>query len=252
MRIAACGHIPIIEPARPSRGSLNRRLQDALPLILNLAATLGLALLPTTAAADALRVDSKRGEVRVAATIHPDRFQGALTRHFGMPGYHLLAWEKGGAAGNALLTTPVGDRALHAALIAAGASPGNALGMDTWEARRDSHSRAPEKVIEGTPIWIGLHWAGRADPVPLAELLEDPGGKGFEFRFGGHLANIPIWKSGCGICLYSCPGAKIGNAAYTVRDYVDETTRFRIRAGRLPPKGASVDLVCRLQAPPEP
>ena len=252
MIIAAFRHTLSLEPARPGRDSLSRRLQDALPLVLHLAATLGLALLPTAVAADALRVDPKRGEIRVAATVHPDRFQGALTRHIGMPGYHLLVWEKGGAAGNALLTTPVGDRALYAALIAAGASPGNALGMDTWEARRDTHSHAPDKGIEGTPVWIGLRWAGREDPVPLAQLLEDPGGKGFDFRFGGHLANIPIWKSGCGICLYSCPGAKIGNAAYTVRDYVDETTRFRIRADRLPPEGAPVDLVLRLQALPEP
>jgi hypothetical protein len=219
---------------------------------ITLALALALLLAGPAGAADSLWVDLEHGEVRLAAVVHPDRFQGIITRTVGMPGYHLLVWEKGRAALNALLTTPVDDRTLHAALIEAGAAPGNALGMDTWEARQDSHSRAPDKRIEGTPIWIGLLWGEHKDPVPLSQLLEDPGGKGFDFRFGGHLANIPIWKSGCGICLYSCPGSKVGNAAYTIRDYVDEKTRFRIRADRFPPADTPVVLVFRLQPTPEP
>ena len=53
MIIAAFRHTLSLEAARPGRDSLSRRLQDALPLVLHLAATLGLALLPTAAATDA-------------------------------------------------------------------------------------------------------------------------------------------------------------------------------------------------------
>ena len=67
-------------------------------------------------------------------------------------------------------------------------------------------------------------------------------------RFGGHRANIPKWKSGCVVCLYSCPGSKVGNARYTVRDYARNATRFRAREGALPPDGTKVRVVFRLAA----
>jgi len=67
-------------------------------------------------------------------------------------------------------------------------------------------------------------------------------------RFGGHRANIPKWKSGCVVCLYSCPGSKVGNARYTVRDWVKETTRFRVRKDApLPADGGRVSVIFRLR-----
>jgi hypothetical protein len=38
----------------------------------------------------------------------------------------------------------------------------------------------------------------------------------------------------------------VGNARYTVRDYVRETTRFRARTDRLPPDGTPVTIVIHL------
>ena len=58
-----------------------------------------------------------------------------------------------------------------------------------------------------------------------------PGGRGLDLRLAGNRANIPKWKSGCVICLYSCPGSKIGNARYTARDWARKVTRFRARPG---------------------
>lgn len=66
-------------------------------------------------------------------------------------------------------------------------------------------------------------------------------------RFGGHWANLPEWHSGCVVCLYSCPGSKVGNATYTVRDWVEGTTRFQVRRGVLPPDGTPVTIVLRLR-----
>ncbi len=213
--------------------------------LLTLALTLGAAR--SARGADSLWVDLERREVRVAAVVHPERFQGEQARAAGMDGYHLLVWEKGRAAGHALITTPVDDRALHRALVEIGAAPGNRLGMDSWDARYDPENPAPDRRLEGSPVWIGLSWGDYREPRSLALLLADPGGRGLEFRFGGHAANIPSWQSGCGVCLYSCPGSKVGNATYTVRDYVDGVTRFRIRKERFPAEGTSVTVVFRLQ-----
>ena len=46
----------------------------------------------------------------------------------------------------------------------------------------------------------------------------------------------------------SCPGSKVGNARYTVRDWVKGTTRFRVRKDApLPEDGKKVGIVFRLK-----
>ena len=205
-----------------------------------------LFLVTDSSSTEGLRIDPVAREVGVTAVARPDRFQGVMANAMGMEGYHFLVWEEGRAAHAALFTTIVDDRTLYCALDSLGAVAGNALGMDTWEGRYDSTNPAPDRVIEGQPLWLGVSWAEQPEPLALDRLLHDPGGKGFEFRFGGHLANVPVWKSGCGVCLYSCPGSKVGNAAYTVRDFVGDTTRFRIREKAFPPAGTAVEVVFRL------
>jgi hypothetical protein len=165
----------------------------------------------------------------------------------GMPGYHLIVWHEGRASHASLFQAEVTDVQVLDALEKLGARPGNALGMETWEERKNSESKAPDKVIQGPSVEILVKVPGRRKPLTLPEILEDPGGRGFDMRFGGHRENIPKWKSGCIVCLYSCPGSKVGNARYTVRDYEKEATRFRVRPGVLPEDGSRVTIVFRLR-----
>jgi hypothetical protein len=198
------------------------------------------------------RSGESRGAIRVSG--RQIEFPAIVTRKsferellgMGMPGYHLIVWKGGRAAPAALFRAELTDVEVLDALERLGARPGNALGMETWEERKDPSSPAPDKVIAGPPVEILVKVPGRQAPLTLEQILEDPGGRGFDMRFGGHRANIPKWKSGCVVCLYSCPGSKIGNARYTVRDYVKETTRFRVRQGVLPEDGTRVSLVFRL------
>lgn len=187
-----------------------------------------------------------RGEIRFPATVSASGFA------HGMEGYHLVVWKGGRAAGSALFRAEVTDVEVLDGLESLGALPGNALGIDSWSERHDPDSPAPDRVIEGPPVEILVVVPGRDEPLRLSEILEDPGGRGFDMRFGGHRANIPAWRSGCVACLYSCPGSKVGNAAYTIRDYVDGKTEFQLRDGVLPPDGSSVTLVFRLVAPRNP
>jgi len=180
--------------------------------------------------------------IEFPATVHA----GSFNRPLGMPGYHAIVWRGGRAAGVALFRAEVTDVQVLDALEALGGKPGNALGMDSWDDRKDEKNPAPDRVIAGPPVEILVRLPGKPQPVPLAALLTDPGGRGLEMRLGGHRANIPRWHSGCIACLYSCPGSKVGNARYTVRDYVRETTRFRAKAELLPPDGTPVTVVLRL------
>lgn len=183
--------------------------------------------------------------MRVLAIARPGRFQGFIPQWFGMPGYHLLVWEEGSAARNALFTTSVTDREFLEALRSLGVAPGPGLPMNTWESRRDLRSTDPDRYVEGPPLSIFVSWDAQPEPLEMKHLLSDTGSKGLDFRLAGNETNIKTWKSGCGICLYSCPGGKIANATYTVRDYVRGTTQFRV-TNRFPPAGTPVTLIVRL------
>ena len=92
-----------------------------------------------------------------------------------------------------------------------------------------------------------MQWEGAKKAYHLSDVLEDSGGHGFDFRFGGNLAYVKNWKSGCVACLYSCPGGKVSNASYTIREFVDEVTRFRAREELLPADGTRVVLILKVK-----
>jgi hypothetical protein len=193
----------------------------------------------------ALRIAPR--EIEFPATVSRQAF-GRELFGMGMPGYHLIVWKEGKAAPAALFRAAVTDVEVLDALEGLGARGGDALGMATWDQRGDRSSQAPKQVIEGPPVEILVRVPGRSALVTLPEILTDAGRRGFDMRFGGHRANIPKWMSGCIVCLYSCPGSKVGNARYTVRDWEADKTRFRVRKDApLPADGGQVGIVLRLR-----
>jgi hypothetical protein len=184
-------------------------------------------------------------EIEFTATVNAKAFDSGWM----MPGYHALVWKGGRMAHAALLKADVTDRQVIEALEGLGARPGNNLPMAAWEERKNPKDAAPDTVIAGADVEVLLGLPSRSDLIPLSAALEDTGGRGLQMRFGGNAVNIPKWKSGCIVCLYSCPGSKVGNARYTVRDYEKGVTRFRARPGVLPPDGTPVRVVLRTNAP---
>jgi hypothetical protein len=179
-----------------------------------------------------LQSDAKAGEVRLLAELQPDAFAGGLWKS--TPRYHGVVWRKGGAAKEALLTAYADDASVYDALVSLGAVPGNNLTMAAWNDRKDPASKAPDVRVEGTPVEVLVWWKGLASPLPLSALLTDSAGRGIDMRFGGNKALIPEWHSGCIACLYSCPGGKVSNHAYTIRDYVKGTTQFSVNRSVVP------------------
>ncbi len=166
-----------------------------------------------------------------------------------MAGYHLIVWRDGGSADAALFRAAASDVEVLDALESLGAKPGNALDVGSWDQRDDPQSWKPDQVIQGPPVELLVRPRPDAEWLRLDQIVDDPARGGFDLRFGGHRANIPAWKSGCVVCLYSCPGGKIGNARYTVRDFTKKTTRFAVKDGVLPPDGAHVTIRVRLLDP---
>ena len=184
-------------------------------------------------------------EVEFTAIVHRARFERSLLG-LGMPGYHAVVWKGGSAAGAGLFEADVSDTDVLDALERL-RRPGPAIPIDAWEKRRDAKSRAPDTVIAGPAVDVLVRLPGRGSLAPLSELLVDPGGRGLDLRFGNNRANIAKWGSGCIVCLYSCPGSKVGNARYTLRDYENGVTSFRVRDGVLPADGTRVGIVLRLK-----
>ncbi len=182
---------------------------------------------------NSIRVDSAAGEVRILAKLQATHFSGGwLFKN--TPNYHAIVWAEGSAAEEAFLSAYISDTTFYRAMIALGAGPGNNLTMQTWNQRKNPDHPAPERRIEGSPVEIRVWWPGLTKSLPLDSLFRNSGEKKFDFRFGGNLELVPEWQSGCIVCLYSCPGSKIGNKAYTVRDYVQKTNRFSVNFERVP------------------
>lgn len=180
-----------------------------------------------------IRVDSAAGEVRILARLQAKRFSGGWLLN-NTSNYHAVVWKDGKAAGEAFLSAYVSDTTFYRAVTAIGAVPGNNLTIETWNQRKNPDHPAPDRRMEGSPVQIRVWWPGLTESLPLDSLFRNTGEKGFDFRFGGNMELVPEWQSGCIVCLYSCPGSKIGNRAYTVRDYVRETRRFSVNFRRVP------------------
>lgn len=190
-------------------------------------------------------VDKGAREVRILAELRPSAFVGGWFTS--TPGHHAVAWKQGKKAGESLLVAYVSDADLHDALISIGATPGNNLSQAVWDDRYDKSSKAPDTRVEGSPLEVTVWWPGLKSPLPLASLFNDPGGRGIDLRFGGQKSLIPVWRSGCIICLQSCPGAKISNRSYTMRDYADGKATFTLNNESVPAEKRMAVVIVRVK-----
>lgn len=169
------------------------------------------------------RAGPPRDLLRMEATLRPRAFAASS----GDDGrYHALVYEGGGAAPKSLLTTPVPDAQVARELREMGAEDAGGVPMSAWNLRHVPIVPWPDARVEGTPLRIRVEWEGWEAPRRLGDLLQDPGGRGVAFRFGGNEEHDDEWDSGCIACLFSCPGGVVSNERYTIRDHVRGATRF--------------------------
>lgn len=190
-------------------------------------------------------VDTVRRTVRIPVALRLAAFAAGDP-----PSHHLIAWAGGGAGGKALLQTSVSDTAVLDALERLGGIPGDNLRAESWTARADPTNSAPDLHAIGALLELSVVLAD-GTRRPLSDLLDDLDGHGFAWRLAGNRALIPRWRSGCVVCLQSCPGAKVANANATMRDHYRGQSRFRPSAwARELGEGAQLVVELRLLAPP--
>jgi hypothetical protein len=179
-------------------------------------------------------VNESSREIRLLAELKPSRFEpGWFTQ---LPGHHAVTWKGGKKSDEALFVTYVSDEDFYDAMRSLGAQPGNNLTTEAWTERDNPNSKAPKVKVKGDPVEILVYWKELESPVRLESALVDPSGKGIDMRFGGHKSFIEVWRSGCIACLQSCPGGKVSNHNYTLRDYAKDLATFKVNYS-LVPKG---------------
>ena len=186
-------------------------------------------------------VDRRNGEVRVKAKVQPE----AMTRTWltCVKGHHAIVWKGGRASRCALFVSASNDLAVRRALQALGAKPGENLTAATWHERENDNSPDPDRRVQGTGIDVLVESGKRR--LPLASFLHETGTAQprLDLRYGGNARWRDEFRSGCIVCLYSCPGGAIGNHAHTIRDYVRDGVVYSARKDHLPPAGATVTLI---------
>jgi hypothetical protein len=147
--------------------------------------------------------------------------------------------------GKALFRTPASDAEIARVLREMGADDAGGLPLAAWTLRRVPLVPHPSSHVLGTRTEVTVRWEGSDRAYHLHELLEDSGGHGVHVHFGGNERHDDHWPSGCIICLFSCPGGVLSNAAYSIRDHVRERTDFA-PGDLLPPDGTPVTLTINL------
>jgi len=185
-----------------------------------------------------LRVDRVEKTVTIPATVQVKQFDE--DRH------SLVTWESGRRGDRSLFPSPVSTARSLTALIRLGARAGDNLTAQTWEERNDARSTEPDKRAQGDRIKIFVTWNGRDKPLPLHEIFANHDAADMDFRLAGNGRLIQHFRSGCIACACSCPGAKVANHSYTVREHIRRLDSFRVRPGVLPSDGSDVTVIFKV------
>jgi hypothetical protein len=197
----------------------------------------------SASAGDTPIVDRARKEVRITARVQP----GAMNRPLGVQGHHAIVWKEGRAKTWALFASDASDHEVRLALDSLGAHRGENLTPATWNERENPKNPEPDKRVAGTAVDVFVEWPGSHGPVPLARLLAEKGQPQpkIDLRYGGNERWQKDFKSGCIVCLYSCPGGAIGNHAHAIRDYVRDGVVYSALRNALPPAGTRVTIILK-------
>lgn len=189
-------------------------------------------------------VDRAANEVRFTASVQP----GAMNRPFGVRGHHAIVWREGGSAAWALFKADASDREVRLALDSLGGRRGENLRLESWTERENRSHPAPDLRVDGSRVEIFVEWDGSRGRVPLHSLLNEKrrSRPQLEFRYGGNQRFQPEFRSGCIVCLYSCPGGAIGNRSKTIRDWVTDGVIYTAKKQSLPKSGTRVTITLKL------
>ncbi|ALR78896.1 hypothetical protein AO703_09265 [[Enterobacter] lignolyticus] len=167
-----------------------------------------------------LRVDPQTRTVTMLVQVN-GRFLTDDTRHG-------IVYKGGSNSQKSLFIGYATPKALYDALKQIHATPGDNMTMDNKETTH----------VAGSKLAISVTWAGAAKAYSFDDVIVDSNGRKPDMRFGGNLTAAEEKKTGCLLCLDSCPVGIISNAVYTYGAVEKRgEVKFTGNAALLPPDG---------------
>lgn len=144
-----------------------------------------------------LRVDAQAHSVTLLVQVN-GRFLTDDTRHG-------IVYKEGSNGHKSLFVGFADPKSLYDALKQASATPGDNMTMDNKETTH----------VAGSKLDLSVIWANASQSYPFDDVITDSNGKKLEMHFGGNLQAAEEKKTGCLVCLDSCPVGIVSNATYT-------------------------------------
>lgn len=175
-----------------------------------------------------LKVDIKERSVSVLAQVNG--------KYLARPTRHALVFKEGKNGDKSVFTAFADPKSFYEGLARLGLKPGNNMTFDNKE----------KTAVQGDPLDVFVTWKGAKKIYRIDEAIKDSNGKPIAIRFGGNLQAALDKKTGCLICLDSCPVGIASNATYTYGAI--ETRKEASLMGNkdvLPPDGTFVVVIVK-------
>lgn len=144
-----------------------------------------------------LKVNKEEGTVSFLAQVNG--------KYFYEPTRHAAVFAEGANGEKAVFRAFADPEKFYNALTETGAKAGDNM---TLENKEKTH-------VQGDAFDVTVTWAGASKEYKLDEVIKDSNKTPIDIHFGGNLKNAQDKKTGCLICLDSCPVGITSNAAYT-------------------------------------
>ncbi len=155
------------------------------------------AKLPPLTRENPLQVNKTDGSVAFLAEVNG--------KYFFEPTRHGIVYKDGSNGEKAVLRGLATPEAYFNALSEIGAKPGENM---TMENKETTH-------VHGDPLEVSVTWDGAVKDYTINQVITDSTGKPIDVHFGGNLQNAQQYKTGCLICLDSCPVGITSNTTYS-------------------------------------
>jgi hypothetical protein len=144
-----------------------------------------------------IAVDRKERSVSILAQVNGKYFY-QTTRHG-------VVYAGGSNGSKSVFRSFAHEQDFYNALMKLGLKAGNNM----------TKENAAQTFVQGDPLEVTVTWNGAGREYRLDEVITDSNKKPFQIRFGGNQKSALQYKTGCLLCLDSCPVGITSNANYT-------------------------------------
>ena len=182
--------------------------------------------------AEPVIIDADKKEVIIEAIVNGKYFTNP-SRHHG------IVFEGGKYGDRVVLIGLSDEREVYQALIDIGAVAGNNLKLEEYT--------KVSKNVDGQQLDVFVTWDGLGKEIPFAEIIKSDDVRDMDIRFGGNFEAAKENRTGCILCLDSCPIAITSDAAYATAELDSKKIDKFIREDVLPKDGEKVSVIFRIK-----